>query len=53
MTAAENRLPLDQDAVLADLEETVAQVQRQLMRLTASIDRLESLRIDHGEGTPA
>lgn len=36
--------------VIADVEETVARIQRMVIRLTAYTDRLEAARLQHGEG---
>lgn len=45
---AENRRAAED--VIAEVEDTVARMQRLVIKLTAYTDRLEALRLDQGEG---
>lgn len=47
MNAEDRRAAED---VITDVEETVARMQRMVMKLTAYTNRLEAARLEHGEG---
>lgn len=40
----------DAESVIADIEDTIAQIQRMVIRLNAYTDRLETLRTDADAG---